>query len=149
MKKISHYVLASFAVITFPAVAFAQQGTLRGVVETITGLLSTALFLMLAFAVVMFVFYIIKYFIKADANRADAGKYVLYSVLGFFIILSFWGIVNILQGTFGLKNETYQPKSWDSFTRLFPGGTPASNSRFNPAPVSNTGNQGGSFPYGF
>jgi hypothetical protein len=44
----------------------------------------------------------------------------MYAVIGFFVVLSFWGIVNIVQNTFGLGNNYYAPRSWSSFGNLFP-----------------------------
>lgn len=111
--------------------------TLKDLIYVIIDYLNTGLFLLMGVAVIMFVYYIIKYFVRPDADRKEAGYYVMYSVIGFFIILSFWGLVNILQNTFGLQNETHRPATWTSFTNLFPSG---SSSNSNPSSGSN-------FPY--
>ncbi len=128
LKKQSTYFL-SLVALMIPTMASAAQTIcssnkdLGCVIDTIIKYLNQVLVLMMGVAVVMFVFYIIKYYIIADANRADGGKYVMFSLIGFFVILSFWGLVNILQNTFGLKNENNQPYSWTSFKGLFPGGS--------------------------
>ena len=96
------------------------QQTLASVIALIIAYLNDILFLLMAFSIVMFVWYIIKYFMRAEANRKEAGTYVLYSVLGFFIILSVWGIVAILTNTFGLGNGNTNYQSWASFTNIFP-----------------------------
>ncbi len=127
MKKTVFYTLPLVA-FTVPSVAFAAGQKLSDIINTIIGYLNQALFLLLGVAVVIFVFYVIKYYMMADANRADGGKYVMYSLIGFFVILSFWGLVNILQNTFGLQNENNQPTSWTSFKNLFPGGGGYTNS---------------------
>jgi hypothetical protein len=115
--------MIGIAALIFPAVAFAATSkTLRDIIAQITDYLNDILFLLMGVAIVLFVFYVIKYFFRPDANRAEAGQYVLYAVIGFFVILSFWGIVNILQNTFGLQNENNRPASWQSFSNLFPGG---------------------------
>ncbi len=126
-KKTALYPLSLVALIT-PTVAFAAGQTLADVIRTIVGYLNQVLFLLIGVAIVIFVFYIIKYYMLADANRAEGGKYVMYSLIGFFVILSFWGLVNILQNTFGLQNESNQPTSWTSFKSLFPGGGSYTNS---------------------
>ncbi len=120
MNRKPYAYLAAVAMAIAPAIAFASSKTLSDLVITVTGYLNQALVLMMSLAVVIFVWQIIQYYIKPDAERAEAGKYVMYSVIGFFIILSFWGIVNVLQNTFGLDNESNQPSSWASFTSLFP-----------------------------
>jgi glucan phosphoethanolaminetransferase (alkaline phosphatase superfamily) len=101
---------------------------LSDLVWIIIGYLNQALFLLMGVATVMFVFYVIKYFMTPDADRTEARNYVLYSVIGFFIILSFWGLVNILQNTFGLQNTRNRPSTWASFSNLFPTGSSGSNS---------------------
>ena len=120
--------LVSLGAVLVPAVAFAQKQTLSDLIHTIVRYLNQVLFLLMGAAVVMFTFYVIKYFIRPNEERKEASSYVMYSVIGFFIILSFWGLVNILQNTFGLQNDKYQPSSWESFTRLFPGSRGSSSS---------------------
>lgn len=92
---------------------------LSGVIMKIVGILNTVLILFMAVAVVMFVFYVIKYYMRPDSDRKEAGSYVMWSVIGFFIIFSFWGIVNILQNTFGLGNSNTNT-TWSSVTNIFP-----------------------------
>lgn len=148
------FVLSSILVIT-PVLVYAQVGnrgncpgtgnTLCTLINTIIGYLNQILFLMIGVAIVIFVWYIIQYFIKPDADRKEAGKYVMYSLIGFFVILSFWGLVNILQNTFGLKNESNQPASWTSFKGLFPGGGSSGPGNFGGSTGGPTsGNFGGS-----
>jgi hypothetical protein len=80
----------------------------------------------MGFAVVAFVFYVIKYFITANDKRSEAGQYIMYSMIGFFVILSMWGIVNILVNTFELDSNS--PSSWSDIKQLFPTGTSGSTS---------------------
>ena len=119
-KKIS---IISAVLVTTPFLVFAENQTLGTLITKIINYANLILGLMMGIAVVMFVFYIIKYFIKADADRTQAGQYVMWSLIGFFIILSMWGLVNIIQNTFGLQNENNKPASWTSFTNIFPGGS--------------------------
>lgn len=122
MKKIITYAIGLTATL-IPSLAFAATNkTLRDIIAQLTDYLNEILFLLMGVAIVMFTFYVIKYFIRPDAERKEAGAYVMYAVIGFFVILSFWGIVNILQNTFGLQNEANRPASWASFNNLFPSG---------------------------
>jgi hypothetical protein len=114
-------ILASIFAIS-PAITFAQVKTLKTVIDTIVYYLNSVLVLLIGVAVVIFVWHVIKYFIMPNEDRKNAGLYVMYSLIGFFVLLSFWGLVNILQNTFNLKNENNQPYSWTSFKGLFPGG---------------------------
>jgi len=110
--------LPAFAQFTYVP---AGQKNLSYLVMLAIGYLNEALVLLMGFAVLMFVWYIIQYFIRPNGgeSRKEAGEYLLYSVIGFFVILSFWGLVNILQNTFNLGYGA--PGSWASFSGLFPG----------------------------
>ena len=105
-----------------PMVTFAAARTLNDLVYKIVGYLNQALVLLMGVAVVIFVWNIIKYFIRSDEDHKEAAPYVMWSVIGFFVILSFWGLVNILQNTFGLQNSNNKPYSWSEFSNLFPSG---------------------------
>jgi hypothetical protein len=121
MKKIIKYSITLLSL--SPLVVFgATKATLSTLISKIVLYANNILLLLVGIAIVMFVFYVIKYFIKADSNRAEGGQYVMYSLIGFFVILSFWGLVNILQNTFDLGNDTNRPASWTSLLNLFPGG---------------------------
>jgi hypothetical protein len=96
--------------------------TLACLVSKIIQYLEIGIMLIISLAVVSFIWNVYRYFFKADVeNKAEAGLYVMYSTIGFFIILSFWGLVAILANTLNLPNA--QPM-W-----LFGGGsgTPSSN----------------------
>ena len=95
------------------------QNSLCTVIKLIIGYLNQFLYLLMAFAIVVFIWYIIKYFIKPDSEKKEAGNYVMYSLIGFFVILSVWGIVRILMNTFGLSNVGNSP-SVNEVQNLFP-----------------------------
>ncbi len=94
--------------------------TLCTLIERVIGYLNQILFLLIALSVVVFVYYVFKYFIRADSDKKEAGSYVMYSVIGFFVILSMWGLVNILQNTFGIGNSGYSHSSWTDISNIFP-----------------------------
>lgn len=102
-----------------PIVTTCLPNSLCTVITTVVGYLNQALFLLMAFAIVMFVWYIIQFFIKPDSDKKEAGNYVMYSVIGFFVILSIWGIVRILTNTFGLTN-TYSAPTTTEIRNLIP-----------------------------
>lgn len=131
MKKILNKVFVwMIGLSILPSVTLASGKTLASLINLIIGYLNVILVLLMGFAVVVFVYYVIKYYIMPNENRAEAGYYVMYSIIGFFVILSFWGLVNILQNTFSLKNEDNRPSSWASLNSLFPS-SGSSNSSYN------------------
>lgn len=120
MKK---YLPALAAVAITVAPLFVQAATgkeFSDVIATVAGYLDQILKLLMGFAVVAFVWYVIRYFIvqSDEANRAVAAQYVMWSLVGFFVILSVWGLVNILLSTFNLGNNN--PGSLTNVSNLFP-----------------------------
>jgi hypothetical protein len=115
-----------------PIIVFAQQKDLAYIVQLVVKYFNVAIYLIMGLAVVMFVWNIFKYFIKGGDDigaKKEAGQYVLWSVVGFFVILSFWGMVNILTNTFKLDSQ--QPSGFfgtfggssGGGTQTFTGGT--------------------------
>ncbi len=94
--------------------------TLCTIINSVITYLNEALFLLIALSVVIFVYYVFKYFIMPNENRKEAGTYVMYSVIGFFVILSMWGLVNILQNTFGIGNSGFAHSSWTDISNIIP-----------------------------
>lgn len=88
-----------------PLITFAQTKDLAWLMTKVTLYFSAFIKLIISLAVLTFVWNVYRYYFKADADRKEAGKYVLYSILGFFIILSFWGLVNIVDKTFNLDKQ--------------------------------------------
>lgn len=76
--------------------------------------------LLMGLAVLSFVWYIVKFFIRPSSDeRKEAKQYVMWSILGFFIIISFWSFVRILGSSLGLNNNTATP--WSEISNnLFP-----------------------------
>ena len=121
MKTITTRVASFLIPLSLPLIAFAQTASgakdLKYLVGVIVTYVNIALELMMGVAVVMFVFYVIKYFMLPADNRTEAWQYVLWALVGFFVIFSMWGLVNILIGTFSLDNN---PKSWSNYFDIFP-----------------------------
>lgn len=92
-------------VVATPFVSNAAVRTLKDLIDLVIDYLGYAIPLIMSIAIVVFIYGVYKYFIKVDADRAQAGNYILYGVIGFFLMLSFWGLVNILINTLGLDNN--------------------------------------------
>ena len=125
IKKVNIIAAALSLAILTPSIALAdvldcKQGTLCSLINTVIDYLDKILFLLMALAVVMFAWNVIKYFIKADADRKAAGQYVMYSLIGFFVILSLWGIINIFGNSFGIGNANNQESSLENIDNLLP-----------------------------
>ena len=90
----------------FPLTIFAVDAkpTLRDLVATLIGYINVGISLIIAFAVITFIWNVYRYFFT-EKEKKEAGQYVLYSTIGFFVILSFWGLVNILSNSLKLPTD--------------------------------------------
>jgi len=83
-------------------------GTLFG---DFIGLINNVLVpLVFALAFILFLFGVFKYFFangeKADEGRKQGRAFILWAVIAFAVMVSVWGLVNILVRTFGFEDET-------------------------------------------
>ena len=112
MKNILSKTIASIVAGLSPLVAFAQIGSNApsGSTNTLADLARLAVYyfniaieVILGLAVVVFIFNIYRYFFTTKENK-ERGMYLLWSIIGFAVILCFWGIVNLVSNTFNLNN---------------------------------------------
>lgn len=100
MKKI----FASIAVFA-PTIVFAQAlapiTNVNSLSSRIIGIGNLFTYLLVALAVIYIVWNVVQYVIKPGAeDRSAAGWNILWGVVGLFVIVSIWGLVNILTNTF-------------------------------------------------
>lgn len=91
-----------------PLVSFAQPtGGIRGIGQILISLINGVLVpLLLAIAFIVFIYGIAKSYIFSQGDEAavkTGHQIILWGLIGFFIILSVWGLVNILVETFQLN----------------------------------------------
>lgn len=107
MKKI----LAIVAV-AFPSLALAQSlvamENINNVSDRALTIGDAVIYFLVAIAVIYIIYNVVVYMIApaASEKRGDAGKAVLWGILGLFIIVSIWGLVNILVNTFSTRPTT-------------------------------------------
>jgi len=114
MKKFFAFTSATLATLTLPLVTSAATiGNISDVgsfiINTINNVIVPVLF---AVAFIVFLWGAFQTFI-AGANSEDVkekGKnLMLWGLIGFFVMVSVWGLVNILTGTFSFTNTTVTP----------------------------------------
>src|SRR6185369_2737726 len=103
MKKVLASVLVGFS----PLLAFAQYTPSQGIVglikffSTILGYLFPVL---IALAVILFIWRVFQYTISADEDTKEKAKSgIIWGIVGIFVMVSVWGLVAILQSTFGTQ----------------------------------------------
>ncbi len=100
MKKIF-----TFLTIIAPSIAFAQTAPVTDVnslTTKIIGIGNTVTYLLVALAVIFIIWNVVKYVIGGSSpdDKSKAGLNVLWGIVGLFVIVSIWGLVNILTNTF-------------------------------------------------
>lgn len=108
MKKI-----LALGLVFAPMFAFAQSGlvlgserNLGGVVGLLKEVMNVAMGLILAAAVVVFVWGAFKFVMAAgdEEGRKEGRDKIIYGLIGIAVIVSVYGLVAILTGTFGGTN---------------------------------------------
>jgi NADH:ubiquinone oxidoreductase subunit 2 (subunit N) len=107
MKKKLAYIGTAFM---FPALAFAQidnvQELGRFIIDDMIN--GVAVPMVFAIAFLVFIIGIFQYFIQGghDEEAKDKGKsLMIWGLIGFFVMVSVWGLVKILTGTFETDND--------------------------------------------
>lgn len=135
MKTYNKLVLGTL--LLSPTFVGAEPQTLKTIARLVAEYLNIGISLIIGLAVVVFVWNVFIYFFTEQKEKKDAGMYVLYSVIGFFVILSFWGIVAVFRNTINLDDK---PPSFIN-VNLNNGSTGTGNGSFTPiSPGNNPGN---------
>jgi hypothetical protein len=109
--------LAAILTLASPLLAFAQTGIntnaitpySQGIIDIINQILVPVI---IAISFIVFLWGIYKYFIAGAANESEKGEgrtFALWGIIGFVIIISVWGLVNLVLNTFGLTPGQQAP----------------------------------------
>lgn len=102
MKKLvySSLALAVFA----PAFAFAADAF--SILNTVQSILNVIIPIVITIAVIIFIVGVVKYVTASDEEKqAEARKLMISGIIGLFVIVSIWGLVRVLQNTFGVNSD--------------------------------------------
>ena len=107
MKKKIAFIGTALAL---PFITFAQTITsVQTAAQFVITLINTvAVPLVFALAFIVFIFGIFQYFILShgDEEKQSTGRsLMLWGLVGFLVMVSVWGLVNILIGTFNLNSN--------------------------------------------
>ena len=107
MKKKIAFIGTALAL---PLLTFAQQiNSVQSAGQFIITIINTvAVPVLFALAFIVFIFGIFQFFIlsRGDEEKQALGRsLMLWGLIGFFLMVSVWGLVNILIGTFGLNSN--------------------------------------------
>jgi len=99
----------AIALAATPAFAFAQGfGTngFLGLLDAANMLINRLIPFIIALTVLIFLYGVLRFVIANDAEkRKEARGYMVWGVISLFVMVSVWGLVNILVRTFSLDNN--------------------------------------------
>lgn len=105
-------------VFTFGNGAGACTTTLCSIASTFIYLINSVLVpLLFAVAFIMFLYGVAKAYIFSGGNEEsikEGHKLILWGLIGFVVMISLWGLVNIIANTFGLGGQS-APRSPTSY----------------------------------
>ena len=112
--------LALYAVAVMPLMAFAQfEGSdgIGGLAQSIIDFINQTLVpLVFALALIVFIWGLFQSFILGgtDPEAREKGKgLMLWGIVAFFVMVSVWGLVNILTGSLNLDGSVTLPEVQD------------------------------------
>lgn len=92
----------TLAAATMPFLAFAQT-TFSTILGTIGNLINTLIPILIAAALAYFIYGVIKFVISKDADDKGAARtIVIQGIIGLFVILSVFGLIGVIQSSFGI-----------------------------------------------
>jgi len=84
-----------------------QSGTLLDIFCRIGQILNSIVPILIALAVVYFVWGVVSFVIASDEEAKTTGRNrIIFGIIGLAVIIGMWGLVNVLRNTFGLNNTT-------------------------------------------
>lgn len=105
MKK--KYILSSAAILAFlPGVAFAVDNVAELILE-ILYLLNLVIPLIFGLALVYFLWGLAQFILNAgnETARENARSIMIWGIIALFVMVSVWGLVNVLSNTFSLDTS--------------------------------------------
>ncbi|OGI96403.1 hypothetical protein A3I25_00010 [Candidatus Nomurabacteria bacterium RIFCSPLOWO2_02_FULL_42_17] len=100
------YLLTMIAV-GLPSVALAAPNNIKDLLDMFTDLLINSVVpLLIAAAMVVFIWGMIEFVGNADneEKRAKGKQLMLWGIIGFFVIVSIWGLVGLFTNFFGVPS---------------------------------------------
>jgi phosphatidylglycerophosphatase A len=82
--------------------AYGSSSTLTDIIYFMINLINQAVVLVLALALLFFFWGVAKFILNADNDekRTEGKKVMIWGIIALFVMVSVWGLVNILANTF-------------------------------------------------
>lgn len=113
LKKFSLVQGALLSTLALPVMALAagtqtsvNASYITGLLQAVRSILDTLVPLLIALAVVLFFFYIVKYIWGGAEDKDASKKGIIWSIIAIAIMMSIWGLVGLLQNITGVGSAT-------------------------------------------
>lgn len=104
-----YLLLAQIALLTLPVVTFAQFGEIDDFLGDISDFINNILIpLLFAVALLFFLYGVFNYFIvgkNIEEKKVEGRQYMVWSVIGFVVMVSIFGIVNLIANGLGFSDD--------------------------------------------
>lgn len=104
-----YLLLAQIALLTLPVVTFAQFGEIDDFLGDISDFINNILIpLLFAVALLFFLYGVFNYFIvgkNLEEKKVEGRQYMVWSVIGFVVMVSIFGIVNLIANGLGFSDD--------------------------------------------
>lgn len=102
MKKV---IVLGLGIMT-PVFAFAAA-TIGSILDQLIGFLNYIVPALITIAVVFFIWGVIQFMTSSDEEQKKMARAkIINGLIGLFVIVAFWGIIAIVQRTFGVTSQT-------------------------------------------
>jgi len=103
--------LPALVVAVVPVVSSAQAGSIQELIVTFSTILAIIVPFLIALAVVFFLWGVLQFITAGgdEEKRATGRDTMIYGIIAIFVMVSIWGLVNILEGTFNLGGQASPP----------------------------------------
>lgn len=111
MLKTARFILP-YVLTTLPVLALAQFTDLRSSFEEVIDIINSIIIpLIVGIAGIYFMVGVIKYVTSGDSEegRKGARNMMIWGIIALFVMISVWGLVNILIDTFNFRENTIRP----------------------------------------
>lgn len=91
-----------------PVFAFAQATDIGSLIGIFQNIINAIIPFLVGLAIMLIIYGILGFISKAadEEKRAEARNFIIWGVVGVFIMISVWGLVNILVNTFTFSDNT-------------------------------------------
>ncbi len=106
MKKLIF--LANILVLAIPFIALADSSgatTIKDIIIDATSIVKLVINLLMPLALAVFLWGVVKYIFSSgdEEKRKTAKDYIIYGLIGLFVLVAFVGIINVVASTLGVS----------------------------------------------